>query len=687
MGQQQPLEVLEAIEQALAEHAVFANSSYILAELRRSLETRLQAISDRIPEAGRLLNALARTGPGQVDHLIGDTVVRCAIIHAFTQLETDVPSGLPLPDCAAVFEATIERLSQGRFTTCLDDGSLSRLGPEPFNGWLWNDAHPDDVFGRAFRFLMKDRYGAIPRTATKGEAALLIQGALLMRTLLPRLGPSALVHAHTICCVPDSGGWKSIASGSQFHLGGTIFIGGSMHGPWWAAEHLLHESVHHKMYDFRQAHSVELLEPTEIRDAFPRILVPWNPKKLNNSNVWDINRAFAAFHVYIHLALLALVAEQRAPAFEDRYGPFHSMIESRTALDRAQFFAEKLKEQCWDHIGPAGKRLAEWLFSTLEFLDPSPPPRGAYIHLYLDQYRKEGRRVAADLALPQSPRADISQQLISLAKDEVAGARAILSAVDARPALARFDDAIGQLPEAQLDQSFSEVRRLIETAFLDASPDGYRLTLSGEHDRMVRELIETSSQRAFVVMAGYPPAVAEAKRRAHAFRFTQSCDDEVGRLLSVLAGATPRGGRIFEIGAGTGVGAAWITAGLGERTDVELVSFEIDPKLSDAAREGAWPSYVQFVTGDATETLKAYGLADLVFTDAAPVKYGHIDLVLGALRPGGFMVIDDLNVGPRTTEAQRGEKDALRSILLNRLDIRLVEFDWSTGVILASKSR
>jgi len=161
----------------------------------------------------------------------------------------------------------------------------------------------------------------------------------------------------------------------------------------------------------------------------------------------------------------------------------------------------------------------------------------------------------------------------------------------------------------------------------------------------------------------------------------------VGRLLSVLAAATPRGGRIFEIGGGTGVGAAWIVAGLGERTDVELVSFEIDPVLSEAARAESWPGYVRIVTDDAVEALKAHGMADLVFSDAAPVKYGQIDVVLKALRPGGFMVIDDLEVGARTTEAQRAEKDALRAALSSRSDLRLVELAWSTGVILAAKTR
>jgi predicted O-methyltransferase YrrM len=689
MGQRQSLEVLAAIEQGLARHPVFGDSTYILDQLQVCLGRRLNAMSARLPIAGRLSDALSDAKDGSLHHVIGDTVVRCAVLHAHSQLEIDGPFGLPLADCEEVFEETIRRIEQRRFSTPLDDGSLRRLGSEPYHGWLWSEEHSGDVFGRSFRYLMKDRYGAIPRTPTSDEIATLTQGAQLLETLSPLLTPNALRHAHVIACVPDAGGWKKIASSSQFHLGGTIFLGCALHGPWWAAEHLLHESLHQKLYDFRHGHSVQELELElgSAKDDAPKVCSPWNPQRLNKSNHWDVNRVYAAFHVYVHLAYLAMVAEQRAPELEDRYGPIHGMIESGKNFERAHYLGEKLKEQCWDYIGPAGRNLADWLISVLEFLNPAPPPKGAFIHLYLDHYRREGKEVVTPLSALGSAQPNLSEKLKSLATEEVDEARAILSAVGARQDLERFNEAVGRYTQDDLGTKFPELRRLIGTTLVRACPDGYRLTESGEQDGLVREMIERASQRVFILQSGYPPAVADAKRRAHELRFMQSCDDDVGRLLTVLACATPRGGRILEIGAGTGVGVAWIAAGLGERTDVEIVSVEVDPKLSDAARTWPWPAHIRIVTADALETLGTLGTYDLVFADAAPIKYGHIDSVLGTLRPGGLLVLDDLRGGMRTDEAQRAEKDALRATLLRHPEVHAVEFDWASGVILAAKFR
>ena len=689
MAQRQSLEVLEAIEQALAQHPVFADSTYVLAQLQAALQRRLGAMSARLPIAGQLLDTMSSMKNGALDHVIGDTVVRCAILHAHTQIETDRPYGLPLPDCEEVFAETIRRLQQGRFGTTLDDGSLPRLGPEAYHGWIWNDSHSGDIFGRSFRYLVKERYGAVPRTAAKDEISVLEQGAQLLADLTPLLAPSALRHAHLTACVPDAGGWTGIASGSQFLLGGTIFIGHAMYGPWCVAEHLLHESLHQKLYDFRQGHSVQELE-LELglgKESMPQVRVPWNPQRLNRANEWDVNRVFAAFHVYVYLAHLAMVAEQRAPELEDRYGAFHSMIASSTAFERAHYLGEKLKEECWDSVGPAGKRFAEWLLSVLEYLNPAPPPNGAYIHLYLDHYQKEGRRVAAALDEPETVPWCAPEQLVPLAKDEVENARSVLTAIDAREHLRRFDEAVAQFADEELGTKFSRLRRLVATALLTASPDGYRFSDPASHDVLLKDMVETASRRIFLFLAGYPRAVGDAKLRAHELRFRISCADEVGRLLTVLACAVPSDGRILEIGTGAGVGTGWIAAGLGERTDVEVVSVESEARLADAVRTYPWPAHVRIVTADAMAMLDTLGTFDLVFADAAPVKYGHIGSVLAALRPGGILVIDDIRATARTNEAKRAERNAMRSMLLRRPDIRAVDVDWSSGVIVAAKAR
>ena len=117
---------------------------------------------------------------------------------------------------------------------------------------------------------------------------------------------------------------------------------------------------------------------------------------LNKSNYWDTHRAVAAFHVYVHLGLLCTLAEERASELETVYGSLHSsltMTESRKAFERAHYLGEQIKEFCSGELGLAGKRLVDWLISVLDALDPSPPPQGSYIHLLLDRYQREARRI------------------------------------------------------------------------------------------------------------------------------------------------------------------------------------------------------------------------------------------------------------------------------------------------------
>ena len=102
-----------------------------------------------------------------------------------------------------------------------------------------------------------------------------------------------------------------------------------------------------------------------------------------------------------------------------------------------------------------------------------------------------------------------------------------------------------------------------------------------------------------------------ALERARALEFRISSDECVGRLLAVLAAGVPAGGRVLEIGTGVGMGTAWIVAGVGERTDVEVVTVERDFRLVEAVRSWGWPCFVQLVNADVLEVLESLGSFDL----------------------------------------------------------------------------
>jgi predicted O-methyltransferase YrrM len=203
---------------------------------------------------------------------------------------------------------------------------------------------------------------------------------------------------------------------------------------------------------------------------------------------------------------------------------------------------------------------------------------------------------------------------------------------------------------------------------------------------LVTEMTGRASESLYSILTGYPPAVFHAKRRAGELGFAKSCTDNVGRLLTLLAATLPSEGRILEIGTGAGVGLAWIIEGLGKRTDVEVVSLEVDAKLIDGTRGWPWPAYVQLETADAAKVLGTLGTFSLIFADAAPFKYDHIVSVIEMLRPGGLLVIDDIEATIRTAGTVRAEIDALRRTVLGHPGLHAVEIEWGTGLLVAARS-
>jgi predicted O-methyltransferase YrrM len=457
-----------------------------------------------------------------------------------------------------------------------------------------------------------------------------------------------------------------------------------MENPWWVAEHLLHEALHQKLYDFRHGHT--LFELRAKRDDAALVHAVWNPPRLTKANQWDFNRVLAAFHVYVHMAHLAMMVNEKAAELVATYGPVRGMIKSSQAYDRAYYLGESLTERCWPHLGPAGKALVEWLMSALEFMNASPPPREARVHLYLDRYEKEANQV--EKALPaERPFSRLAEGLSPLAKSELQGARDLLAAIGAEEGVNRLDDVAARYRDEELGKSFPSVRRAIAEAISHSSASRYRLTDSGEHDKALGEMIDRASHQLYPLVAGYPSCVAEALTRAAELRFVKSCNDSTGKLLAVLAAAVPTRARILEIGTGAGVGTAWLVAGLGARGDVQIVTVEVDHRLSEATRGSAWPSYVTVQEGDAAKALASLGTFDLVFADAAPIKYGHIGSLLPAVAPGGILIADDLQGDVDIPAEQLAEKDAFRATVLNDPSFRAVEIGWSSGLLLATRIR
>jgi predicted O-methyltransferase YrrM len=177
-----------------------------------------------------------------------------------------------------------------------------------------------------------------------------------------------------------------------------------------------------------------------------------------------------------------------------------------------------------------------------------------------------------------------------------------------------------------------------------------------------------------------PPLVLRAQELARSLRFTRSCSDETGRLLHVLAAERGRS-RVAELGAGTGVGAAWMVSAL--EPAATFVTVEVDAERAGAAAHLFRDDpNVRVLTGDWHELLPPEAPFDLVFLDAGKTRPDRDgEQVIGLLAPRGLVVRDDRRDG-------RPAVEAVRAFWLRHPGLSAVELAVSAeeSVILAART-
>ena len=430
--------VLDAVETALVRHRAFGDSNYIRDQLAVAYRRRLHKLGCAMPDAARLARLLDGAPAARQRQLLGDTVLRCAVQHAMRQLHLGDDYGLPLPQCAALFQGAAQHLQAGLpgaplvahlppMARLRDGGAPEDIAADAGDTYIWHAWHDGSPYAAAFLAVMDDNYGAPLVTPTPHERDLLRRGLRLLDTLLPRLAASALSHVQLIALFPKLGTWRGKASSSQFRVNGSVFLNQELIGnPWWLAEHLLHEALHQKLYDFRHGHS--LLQPGYEREGGARVCSLWNAPDDDGNHYWDAHRVLAAFHVYVQLALLCLLAERQETALAPVYGPIgNNLSGSRRAIDRARYLGEQLLATTWPELGLAGRQMTRWLLDVLDALDTQRRPTGATLHLLLDLDERQSRKLDAFLARQPPPHGAVPALQAQL---ELAQARAALQLVD-----------------------------------------------------------------------------------------------------------------------------------------------------------------------------------------------------------------------------------------------------------------
>ena len=187
------------------------------------------------------------------------------------------------------------------------------------------------------------------------------------------------------------------------------------------------------------------------------------------------------------------------------------------------------------------------------------------------------------------------------------------------------------------------------------------------------------------VFSTEPPALAGILRDGARVGFRLASEPRTGSLLRVLAGSKP-GGRLLELGTGTGVATAWLLAGMDAATRLETV--DSDPSVVEVARThlGDDPR-VRFNIAEGGDWLRRWsgGPFDLVFADAWSGKFSDLDAALRLLAIGGLYVIDDLLPQPSWPDGHGPRIEPLLVELEGRPDLACVRLAWSSGLAVAVK--
>ena len=167
-----------------------------------------------------------------------------------------------------------------------------------------------------------------------------------------------------------------------------------------------------------------------------------------------------------------------------------------------------------------------------------------------------------------------------------------------------------------------------------------------------------------------------------ALGFSMVSEPKVGALLAVVAASKPRG-RFLELGTGTGHGTAWLLSGMDAGSTLDTV--DTDPKVvAVAQRHLGSDRRVTFHIADGAAFIDgaAKGAFDLIYADAWPGKFTHLDQALALLGPGGVYLIDDLLPQPNWPDGHAPKVPPLIDDLERRREFATAKLAWASGMMV-----
>lgn len=183
-----------------------------------------------------------------------------------------------------------------------------------------------------------------------------------------------------------------------------------------------------------------------------------------------------------------------------------------------------------------------------------------------------------------------------------------------------------------------------------------------------------------------PEAAAGILADTEALGFVMASESKVGALLAALAASKP-GGRLLELGTGTGHGTAWLLTGMDPGATLDTVDND-QAVIGVARRHLGGDRRVTFHVADGAEFIRQSPtrVYDLIYADAWPGKFSQLDDALALLKPGGIYFIDDLLPQPNWPEGHAPKVPVLIDEIERREGFVTVRLAWGSGLMLVVRT-
>ncbi len=185
----------------------------------------------------------------------------------------------------------------------------------------------------------------------------------------------------------------------------------------------------------------------------------------------------------------------------------------------------------------------------------------------------------------------------------------------------------------------------------------------------------------------YPAAFSLIDSATKESNFAMASDVRTCSLLKTLAASKP-GGKLLELGTGTGLSASWILDGMD--ASATLISVDNDTEVLTIARQFIGSdARLQIVESDGADWIQqnSHLTFDFIFADTWHGKYLMLEEALAMLNCGGLYIIDDMLPQENWPEGHHEKAIDLVKILEKRPDLFVSKLHWSTGIIIAVKNR